>query len=208
MIARPLLALILLLATLAPVSAQLRGGAGEGLPGGTFITPFPAGDTYRIQVYGESTAEGLLGGLAEAMAKEARIAIQKRSRTLAGLLRGDGSDELRAIEGELEREAPHVAIVMPNMIQRFPWRENFDRRFPPGSEARREEIQRRREAWKAERGSRLDQLIKGFRRKGAAVYLVGQPIMRNQFTTDDAQVVNELMRERALMNGAKYIDIY
>jgi len=202
-----ILAFVLALAVALPGHAQPRA-AGDALLGGTFITPFPENDTYRVQVYGESMADGLLTGLAEVMGREARVVLPKRARQLTGLLRGEILEDLLAIEEELEREPAHVAIIMPNMILRFPWRENFDRRFPPGSEARREEVQRRQEVWKAERGLRLDQLIRALRRKNLAVYLVGLPIMRNPFTTDDAQVVNELLRERALVNGARFIDIY
>jgi hypothetical protein len=35
--------------------------AQEAFPGTSYITPFPAGDTYRMQVYGDAFAEGLLG---------------------------------------------------------------------------------------------------------------------------------------------------
>ena len=200
--------LLMVVAGATPLAAQPRAPIAEPLPTGTFITPFPEGDTHRVQVYGESVAEGMLGGLAEAMAKEPKVVIQRRARTLANMLKAEIADEVRAIEGELERETPHIALLMPNMIFRFPWREGFDRRFPPGSEARREEIQRRRDVWKAERGQRIDTVLRALKRKGVAVYLVGQPVMRNTFTSEDAQVVNELLRERAIVNGAKYIDIY
>ncbi len=174
----------------------------------SFITPFPDNDTYRIQLFGESLAEGLLGGLIETFAKEPKLQFGRKHRTLSSLIKGDISEEAKGIEGELDREAPHIAIIMPNMTQRFPWRENFERRFPPGSEARKEEVDRRRVAWKGEYGQRIDRLMRAFKRKNIAVYWVGLPIMRNNFTSEDAQVVNEMIRERALVNGGKFIDIY
>ena len=193
----------------APVAlAQVPPRPNDTSAGSTFINPFPENDVHRVQVYGEGFAEGMLAGVLEAMAKEPRLIINRKHRTLANLLKGEITEELRGIEPELDREPPHVAIIMPSMIFRFPWRENFDRRFPPGSEARREEIERRREAWKADRATRFDQLMRAFKRRNIAVYLIGLPIMRNNFTTDDAQVVNELIRERAIVNGGKYIDIY
>lgn len=206
-----LLALLLtwLSVTAGPAAAQApTSRTPEPSSGGTFITPFPDGEAHRVQVYGEGMAEGLLGGLVEAIGREPRILLQRRHRTLANVLKGEIADEVKAIESELERETPHIAVIMPSMIFRFPWREQFDRRFPPGSEARREEIERRRQAWKSERGQRIDLLMRAFRKKNVAVYWVGLPIMRNMFTNDDAQVINDLLRERAAVSGAKFIDIY
>ncbi len=176
--------------------------------GASFLNPFPDNDTYRIQVYGESLAEGLLGGLTEIMAKEPRLQLARKHRVMSSLIRGDNAEEARGIEGEIEREPPNIAIIMPNLIQRLPWREGFDRRFPPGSEARREEIDRRRDVWKAEYGPRVDKLMRAFKRKTVAVYWVGLPIMRNNFASEDAQVINEMIRERAKINGGKFIDVY
>src|SRR5262245_41127209 len=43
-----------------PLAAQ------QGEPSGTsYITPFPEGDIYKLQSYGDAFAEGLLGGLVE-----------------------------------------------------------------------------------------------------------------------------------------------
>lgn len=183
--------------------------AGSSGPGGTsFLNPFPDNDTYRIQVFGESLAEGLLGGLTELLAKEGRLQFVRKHRVLANLIKGDITEEAKSIEAELEREAPHIAIILPNMTQRYPWRENFDRRFPPGSEARKDEIDRRRGVWKSEYGQRIDRLMRSFKRKGVAVYWVSLPVMRNGFMNEDAQVINEMLRERAAINGGKFIDIH
>ncbi len=57
---RACLATLLLLATLAALPA-VRAHAQEEPSGTSYITPFPEGDTYRIQVYGDAFAEGLLG---------------------------------------------------------------------------------------------------------------------------------------------------
>lgn len=205
--------LLLLLAAILPreVAAQVQPQFVAPLDqtaGASFLNPFPDNDTYRIQVYGESLAEGLLGGLTEIMAKEPRLQLVRKHRVMSTLIRGDNAEEARAIESEIEREPPNVAIMLPNLVQRLPWREGFDRRFPPGSEARREEIDRRRDVWKAEYGPRIDKLMRNFKRKSVAVYWVGLPIMRNAFASEDAQVINEMIRERAKINGGKFIDVY
>ena len=167
--ARLALALVLLLAAGAVAArAQVAPAprpAVEAETGSSFITSFPDNETYRLQVFGENIAEGLLPGFVEAMAQETRLQINRRYRQVANLLRGGDGDDLKAVENELGAgEAPHIAVVAPNMIYRFPWRDGFDRRFPPNSEARREESDRRRDEWRnrrtpVQRGIQLEKIF-------------------------------------------------
>ena len=47
--------------------ALARPSAAQEEPSGTsYITPFPEGDVYKLQAYGDGFAEGLLNGLVEA----------------------------------------------------------------------------------------------------------------------------------------------
>lgn len=206
-VASLLSALFVLLLGIGQGQAQvLPGSGGDRL--GTFITPFPENDVYRIQVYGDGLADGLADGLNDALGKEAGVALARRPQAIGGLLRGDPRDELRVLERELQKNAPHIALIMPSMVLRLPWREGFDRRFPPNSMARQEEIERRRDAWKAQRGLYIDHVTRMLRRRNVAVYWVGLPIMRHPLTADDAQIINAMVRERAILNGGKYIDTY
>jgi hypothetical protein len=63
------------------------------------------------------------------------------------------------------------------------------------------------EQWQAEYGRRVDRLLKMLKKRGAAVYLVGQPIMRNPTVQRDAEIINEVLRERALQNAIRFVDI-
>jgi hypothetical protein len=194
--------LALLAAALVPALPRAQEG------GGSFVTPFPENDTYRVQVYGDSLAEGLLGGLIEGLSGEARVQVHRKHRKLGNMFRNDAEDESQAIETELAREPAHVAVIMFNPAWGFPWRQSYDRRrFPPGSEAWKDEFDRRRDEWKAAHGPRLDRLMRAFKRRNAAVYVVGLPILRRQEATDDAQALNELARERAVANGMRFIDV-
>lgn len=205
---RPLLALALCVALAVPLAAPVGAQTAADPSGlGAFVTPFPDNDTYRIQVYGDSFAEGLVGGLVEALGEEARIQVQRKHRRLANLFRSDAADESLPIDTELSRAAPHIAVIMSDPAERVPWRQPLGRRFQPGSEAWKDEIDRRREAWKAEHTPRLDRLMRAFRKHKVAVYWVSLPILRRQDATDDAQFVNELVRERAYVNGVKFIDV-
>jgi len=163
----------------------------------TYITPFPDNDTYRLQVYGDSLAEGLMAGLTEAFTGDSRLQVQRGRHPLAGLFRNEFDDELRTIEANLSRAPVHVGVVMVGLYDRYAWRPQGMRRINAGSDE-----------WKAEYGRRVDRLMKLLKGKGAALYWVGLPIMRRTEASDDAQMVNEIVRERALVNGQKFIDTF
>jgi hypothetical protein len=177
-----------LVASAAGVHAQ------EQFPGLSYITPFPAGDTYRMQVYGDAFGEGLLAGLADAFASESRVRLQRRRRPLAGIMRSDFEDELKAEAAS--KDTVHIAVVMLGYNDRYPFRLSAREVVPPGSPA-----------WRAEYGRRVDRLAKTLRRRGAAVYWVGLPLMRRPEVNEPAQAINEVVREKAYLNGIKFIDI-
>lgn len=163
----------------------------------SYITPFPDNDTYRMQVYGDSLAEGLLAALSEAYAGDRRLQVQRGRHALNGLFRNEFDEELRTIETNLSRVPVHIAVVMVGLYDRYAWRPQGMRRVNAGTDE-----------WKAEYGHRVDRLMKLFKAKGAALYWVGLPIMRRSDASDDAQMVNEIVRERALVNGHKFIDTF
>jgi hypothetical protein len=61
--------------------------------------------------------------------------------------------------------------------------------------------------WRAEYGRRVDRLLKMLKRRGTAIYWVGLPIMRQPAVNEPAQAANDVVREKAYLNGIKYIDI-
>ena len=48
---------------------------------------------------------------------------------------------------------------------------------------------------------------RSLKKRGMAVYWVGQPIMRSPQANEPAQTMNDIVREKAYLNGIKYIDI-
>jgi hypothetical protein len=183
--------LTVLAAFLALPTLALR--AQEDFSGNSFITPYPEGDTYRMQAYGDQYAQGLLAPLADALTDDTRLQIQRKHRYLPGLIRQDLEDELR--NEEANKEALHIAVVMIGANDRFNMR-GSPRWFVLGTEE-----------WRQEYGRRVDRLIKTLKKRGAAVYWVGQPIMRRPEVNEQAQTMNDIVREKAYLNGAKYIDI-
>src|SRR5438132_6208419 len=61
--------MLLALSLAAPSAAQ------EEPSGTSYITPFPEGDVYKLQAYGDPFADGLLGGLVESFAGDARLQV-------------------------------------------------------------------------------------------------------------------------------------
>jgi hypothetical protein len=189
---------VTLLALATAVAAIGSARAQDEAAGGTsFVTPFPAGDVYQAVVIGDSLAEGLLGGLVEAFQGDARLQIQRKPRELVGLTRSDFEGTMRALEEALQREPVHIAVVMVGVWDRYGLRNARGKRIPVDSEE-----------WRAEYGRRADLLMKALKRRGVAVYWVGLPSLRRYEANEDAQVTNEVVRERAYLNGLKYIDAY
>ncbi len=180
--------LALLMAS-GPAGAQIGASA-------TFITPFPDGDRYRVQVYGDAMSAGLHEALKEEMGEEARFAIDGKHRWLAGLLKADIDEEARQIAGRLKADATDIAIVMLGTQDRLALRKD-GRRIGVGSAE-----------WKVEYSRRLDVMMRTLRQGKVGVIWVGLPVMRRQDATNDAEMMNELIRSRALANGARFIDIF
>ena len=167
--------------------------AQEQFPGASYITPFPTGDTYRVQVYGDAFAEGLLGGMVDTFTDDARVQLQRRRRPLVGITRLEFDDELKAEDAS--RDTVHIAIVMIGSNDRYNIRTSWRERIDLGSAE-----------WREEYGRRVDRLAKTLKRRGIAAYWVGLPIMRRPDANELAQVINEVVREKAYLNGIKFID--
>jgi hypothetical protein len=193
-----LLSVAVLAVLLGAVMGTARVAAQDGFGGTTYLTPFPENDLYRLQVYGDSLAEGLSSALVEAFNGDTRLQVQRGRHSISGLLRNEFEDELRNIDGNLTRTPVHIAVVIVGLYDRYSWRSpQTGRRAAVGSDE-----------WKAEYGRRVDRLMKTLKGKGAALYWVGLPIMRRPEVSDDAQMLNEIVRERAYVNSQKFIDVY
>jgi hypothetical protein len=189
-------ALIALLVS-AGLGPGMRAMGQDNGTASTYIDPFPPGDTYRILVIGDSHAEGMLLGLVEAFGTDPRLQLTRKHRAIASLLKADLDEELKALDADLARERPLIAIVMLGIYDRIPFRPPAGRRSNIGSDD-----------WKAEYGRRVDLVMKLLKRRNIAVYWAGLPPLRRPDANEDAKMMNEIFRERAYLNGQKFIDIY
>jgi hypothetical protein len=184
----------LLVAPLAPLYSQSLDDAAAT---SSYITPFPAGEVYSLEVIGDDLAEGLHGGVSAAFQGDSRVTVRAAPFTINGLFRNDFDEKLVQLEENLKREPLHVAIVMLGAWDRVSVRDPSGKRLQVGTPA-----------WRQDYAARGDRLMKLLKRQNVAVYWVGLPIVRRSDANDDAQMMNEIMRERVYLNGLKYIDAY
>lgn len=180
--------LTLCVATAMPAAAQDEGGS--------YITPFPQGDIYRLIVLGDDLADGLIGGVTEALGTDSRLQIDKKVVSLNGLNRAEFADKLKAIDDQIGQSQPQIAIVMLGAWDRVSIK-GTAKRTPFGSPE-----------WKAEYAARADRVMKMLKRRNVAVYWVGLPNVRSADMTEDVQMMNQILRDRVYLNGMKYIDAY
>lgn len=187
MLLRLLISLMIALGA-ASISARAQDGSV-----GSYINPFPESDVTRMQVYGDAFADGLLAGLVEGFAGDSRVDLVRKSRTIIGLTRNEFDDDMR--NEEAVRDPLHVAVVMVGLNDRIPLRGANGQRVLVGSPE-----------WRNEYGRRVEKLIRALKRRGAAVYWVGLPVMRRNDVNDDVQAMNDVVRQKTYLNGVKYID--
>jgi hypothetical protein len=64
------------------------------------------------------------------------------------------------------------------------------------------------DGWREIYGQRVEAFIKKLRAANVAVYWVGLPIMRSENQNSDAEALNDVYREKAFVNGAKFIETW
>lgn len=180
---------VLAAASSQPALAQDDGGA-------SYITPFPQGDVYRLIVLGDDLAEGLIGGVVDALGSDSRLQIERKVVSLNGLNRAEFPEKLQGIEEQLGQSQPHIAVVMLGAWDRVSMK-GTGKRTTFGTPE-----------WKAEYAARADRVMKALKRKNIAVYWVGLPNVRRSDMAEDVQMMNQILRDRIYLNGMKYIDAY
>lgn len=188
-----------LLAALAalPLSLPLirQAQAVEDDAGVSFLNPFPEGDIYQVTVIGDTFADGILFGLLESMGADTRLNIQRKLRPVYAIMGGDFESKAVAFEEAIGKEPMNIAIVMMGEDDRVSFRNVEGRRVPVATPE-----------WVAEYSRRIDRLMKAIKRRNGGVYWVGLPNLARVEANEQALVMNETIRERAYLNGFKYID--
>ncbi|MEQ8825591.1 MAG: DUF459 domain-containing protein [Filomicrobium sp.] len=173
------------------------GTAAAQVGGASYVTPFPQGDTYKVQVVGDSLAEGLIYGLRATMKTEPRISLAPNVSKLTRATFNTFDTKFKNIKSSLLTSGSHIAIVVLGTQDRRRIRAKNGRRYWIGTPE-----------WRAEYARRIDEMMKSLKGSGIAVYWVGLPKMRSRDADAGAQIINEIIRERAYLNSIRFIDIY
>lgn len=162
----------------------------------SYINPFPEGDRYRLVVFGDSLGDGIWSGLYRAFEKDQSIETIKKSRASTGFARPQSYDWNAALKQILAEEKFHIAVIMigANDAQPIRTKEGL---LKLGSDE-----------WREAYGERIENFTRQLKAKNIAVYWVGLPIMRSPKQNEEMQVLNEMFRERAFVNGVKFIDTF
>ena len=185
----------LLALILAFVGAEALRAQDEG-SGGSFVSPFPKGDIYRVQIIGDDLAEGLLYGMTEAFAGDAKVEVLRKTISINGLLRPDFEDRLRDLQSGLAPDPAEIAVVMVGAWDRSPLKNASGKKLQVGTPE-----------WRTEYAARADRLIKALKQNNMAVYWVGLPNVRRPDFDEDAKMMNAIYRELSTAHGAVFVDI-
>jgi hypothetical protein len=162
----------------------------------SYINPFPTGDRYRILVIGDSLGDGLWQGLYRAFQEEKNLEFINRSKATGGLVRSDSNSWESQLTDILKNDHFQIAVTM--------FGANDDQAIKTGKDW----LKVGSEPWRQAYGERVEAIIKKLRAANIAVYWVGLPLMRSPDQSADAEMMNEVFREKAFINSAKYIDTW
>jgi hypothetical protein len=162
----------------------------------SYINPFPNGDRYRIVVLGDSLGDGLWSGLYRAFEDDATLEFINRSKVSTGFSRTDNYDWTAETANLLKSETYQIAIVM------------FGANDAQAIRSGKDWLKIGSEGWREIYGKRVEAFIKKLRGANLAVYWVGLPIMRSPGQNEDAEAMNDVYREKAFINGAKFVDTW
>ncbi len=183
------------IAILPAKQAQAQGAAPAfAYQARSYIFPFPQTDQYQLHVFGDYLASGLASGLEQAFAEDGSVKIVNSTKSSAGLARPDRTDWAADIEDLTKTRAVHIAVLMMGI--------NDVRNISlPGGVARWGT-----EEWRDAYAGQADRLIRALQAKNIAVYWVGMPVMAKNETSEAMALINDILRERTYINGAKFID--
>ena len=183
--------------TLAAAVLTLQASPLQAQDTGSYVTPFPQGDSYILEVIGNSLAEGLLYGLREELGRDSQVQVGSAIEPLSRITFNTFDQKLSELKADLLTKKAHIGVIMLGAQ---------DEARIAGSDGRRYAIGTAE--WRNEYARRVDDLMKTLKGVGIALYWVGLPNMRDRNDNSTAQVINDIIRERAYLNGIKFINIY
>ncbi len=190
-------AVSLLMGTFAGATSSAAQSIDSELPTNSYVTPFPQGEVYRLHVFGDRLRTGLRSALEGLLADEPRVRVTNATVAINSLISSRWDQTVLEIENGEPRLPIDIAVVILGTGDRGSLREAGRARVPYGSAD-----------WKPGYAIRVGRLMTALKKRKAAVYWVGLPIMRGPRTNAHAATINEIVRDQALRNRMKFINIY
>jgi hypothetical protein len=162
----------------------------------SYINPFPNGDRYRVVVLGDSLGDGLWSGLYRAFEEDKTLEFIQQAKPNSGFARTDSFDWNEQLAKLLKEDTYQIAVVM------------FGASDAQGVRSGKDWLKVGSEGWREIYGKRVEAFVKQLRAANVAVYWVGLPIMRSPGQNTDAEALNDVYREKAFINGARYVDTW
>ncbi|MGH1349537.1 MAG: SGNH/GDSL hydrolase family protein [Methyloligellaceae bacterium] len=162
----------------------------------TYITPFPQGGKYKVYVVGASLAQGTYNGLVSAFSKDRNIELKSRIKYSSGLAVSRGFNWKNDLEALVAQDKMDIVIVLIGLKEL-----STIYKGRKGHKVGTKE-------WSKILGDRIDAKLKSLKSKNVAVYWVGLPIMRSPKLNEKMQLLNDVFRKHAFLNGVKFIDTW
>ncbi len=180
---------------LSPAMIALAQAPSSLFSGRSYITPFPQTDRYQVHVIGDGLAAGLADGLQAAFEKDGTVKIVNSSKWSAGLTRSD-PDLLSDADALAKQQNMHIAVIMLGT--------NDARNFRSGGDT----VRWGTEEWRDAYAKEVDKLVKVLKDNHVAIYWVGLPVMSSPKTNEAMGVLNDILRERTYIAGARFVDTW
>ncbi len=154
-----------------------------------------AKERYRLFVFGDKMATGLLAGLWRVLKDNPRVVARGRFRAGSGLSRPRHHDWRRNIEQILETQDVDIAVILLGV-----------------NDARDIILAERRVAfggaeWRRLYGARVDAVMRTLRERQVALYWVGLPPMRDAALDAAVREIEAVIAARARANGVRFISV-
>jgi hypothetical protein len=180
----------------APAPQARKTNVPRGSDGALVGNASEAENATRIVVFGDSVAKDLWEGLLGSIGEEENFEVFRRTKVSSGIVRDDFYDWNAAVAETLEAGRVDIAIWLIGINDLQQLRDAGGRYEPHTPE------------WTEAYKKRIDGHIGALQAKGAAVYWVGLPIVRSDRLTRGYAKINDILRERTELLGARFIDIW
>lgn len=163
----------------------------------SFVTPFPNGGVYQVMVIGDALADGTYVGLTRAFRGDQTLQLRNEAKYGTGFSRRIYIGRDSELTPLLEQAKPDIVVVVNGATDAVAPIMDGNQKLQFGTPR-----------WNEVYSQRLDEFLKGLKRQHIAVYWVGLPIMQDPRVNENMNTLNDIYREKAHINGAKFIDTW